>query len=57
MTPEDENGGVKWASISLPESVLGRVDAIFERLGYTSRAEYVRHATLKQLREDEGAER
>jgi metal-responsive CopG/Arc/MetJ family transcriptional regulator len=60
MTGEEEAGTVKadkkvsdWAPVSLPKALLSRIDAVYEKLGYRSRAEYVRYAVLKQLDPDE----
>jgi metal-responsive CopG/Arc/MetJ family transcriptional regulator len=42
-----------WTPVSLPKGLVSRIDAVFGKLGYRSRAEYVRHAILKQLDGDE----
>ena len=60
MTGEEEGQTEEkvseWSTISMPKAILARVDAIFGRLGYVSKSEYIRAATLKQLRQDEGAD-
>jgi len=43
----------EWVSVSLPEPLVQRVDRVWRRLGYGSRAEYIRMAVLAQLRQDE----
>jgi len=43
----------RWVSVSLPEPLVQRVDQVWRRLGYGSRAEYIRVAVQAQLRQDE----
>ena len=42
-----------WGQVSLPKTLLARVDELFKERGYRSRAEYVRIALLKQVDKDE----
>lgn len=53
MADEGGNCATETTTVSLPVDLLKRVDAIFSQLGYTSRAEYIRSAIRKQLKEDE----
>lgn len=43
----------KWKQVSLPKPLIARVDDIFEERGFSSRAEYVRIALIKQVDQDE----
>ena len=43
--------------VSFRNEIIDRVNALWEELGYKSRAEYFRVAVLKQLDIDEAAER
>jgi len=43
----------KWVNVSLPAPLIRRVDLVWRRLGYGSRAEYIRMAVLAQLRQDQ----
>ena len=43
--------------VSFRNEIIDRVNALWESLGYKSRAEYFRVAVLKQLDIDEAAER
>ena len=43
--------------VSFRKEIIDRVNALWESLGYKSRAEYFRVAVLKQLDIDEAAER
>ena len=52
-TGASEKKGSDWTPVSLPKGLVSRVDAVYEKLGYRSRAEYVRYAILKQLDGDE----
>lgn len=50
---ENNNCVTETTTVSLPRVLIARVDSIFESLGYTSRAEYIRAAIIKQLASDE----
>jgi metal-responsive CopG/Arc/MetJ family transcriptional regulator len=50
---ENNNCATETTNVSLPKVLLARVDTVFPRLGYTSRAEYIRAAIIKQLASDE----
>ena len=52
-TGASEKKGSDWTPVSLPKGLVSRVDAVYEKLGYRSRAEYVRYAIIKQLDVDE----
>lgn len=52
-TNEPEKKVSDWAPVSLPKALLLRIGDVYEKLGYRSRAEYVRYAILKQLDADE----
>ncbi len=60
MTASESDGTVvtekkpsDWTPVSLPKALVLRIEAVYEKLGYRSRAEYVRYAILKQLDGDE----
>jgi len=44
----------EYRNVRLPSVILDRVGAVFSKQGYTSVAEYIRAAILKQLASDEG---
>jgi len=50
-----QSGKGQWVSVSLPRPLIERVDRVWRRLGYGSRAEYIRMAVQAQLRLEEAA--
>jgi hypothetical protein len=43
--------------VSFRKEIIARIDALWESLGYKSRAEYLKLAVLKQLEHDEAERR
>jgi metal-responsive CopG/Arc/MetJ family transcriptional regulator len=51
--PENKDELSRWLTIALPRALVARVEWIYEKKGYVSRADYIRAAIQKQLASDE----